>query len=472
MVDNKDKLGEKIKAYFKDNWVNKSLSRQAGLNFLPKYVSEYIIGVFYQRTESEEEALTTAKKFVNDHYPDSHSSEYLKHQLIEKNTIEIIQKFKVNVNLNTEFYYANIPIIGERIWVDPTYVERYPALLTTGMWGKGTLTRDLQDDTDADVLLVDYMPFQVGSFDDEELFEGRAHCTLKEWIDILVTSIGLNPSNLNDEEKIMILMRFLPLIRRNLNIAEFGPKSTGKTYVFRHFSSYIHIISGSSVTPAKFIYDLAKRSPGLITSNDTVVFDEVTSAEFGSKKDYEMIGLLKDYMEGGHVSRGTYEASEDTSLVFIGNINVSKKQPRFRDYSRDLPFAFSDTAFLDRIHGVIPGWRIPKISQIEESLSDSAGLMSNYLGEMFHKMRRYDHPSMDWSLVTSNFGMVRNEKAVRTITEGLLALLFPGVSASSHDINFCLKLGCELRQNIYDQLTFLDPEEFPKLTLTAEIHQV
>ena len=228
-----------------------------------------------------------------------------------------------------------------------------------------------------------------------------------------------------------------------------------------------YIISGSSVTPAKFVYDIAKRTPGLISTNDTVVFDEITGAEFGSKKDFEMIGLLKDFMEGGHVARGTYSVSEDTSLVFIGNIDIRGKNPKFRDYSRDLPSAFGDTAFLDRIHGILPGWRIPKLSKIDRALSRSAGLMSNYLGEMFHSLRRFSHPDMDWNRVTSNFEMVRNEKAVRVLTEGLLALLYPGVSASPADINYCLSIACELRQNIYDQLSHLDPDEYPPIRLEA-----
>ena len=229
-------------------------------------------------------------------------------------------------------------------------------------------------------------------------------------------------------------------------------------------------MSGSSITPAKFVYDLSANTPGLISTTDAIVFDEITSADFGNKKDYEMIGLLKDYMEGGSVSRGKQVIQEDTSIIFVGNIDIYENRPKYDDFVRELPKAFSETAFLDRINGIIPGWNIQKIVQINTAFTQSKGLIGNYLSEALHNMRSWDHPSLRWGDVDKDLGYIRNEKSVRAITQSLLTILFPGVEPTIEEINLCLAVACELRQIVYDQLSYLEPDEFPKMRLEAKMN--
>ncbi|MDH5403623.1 MAG: BREX system Lon protease-like protein BrxL [Candidatus Heimdallarchaeota archaeon] len=458
-----------IEASFIGNVIKKDLMRIAGLNFLPRYVAEFILSTFLQKYAEEVTAIAEAKKFVYDNYPENNSSELLKHRLLEDGEIKILQKFKVKVDVSSRQYTATIPLLKDRIQIKNEFTNYYPALLTTGMWGLGKIKNNPTNKT-YPLDLVDFNPFQIGSFDRKEFFEARANfTTLDQWLSTLIISFGLNPINFTKRQQLLIIARMIPLVSKNQVMAEFGPKSTGKTYQLRNHSSYSHVISGSSITPAKFAFDQVSGTPGLVSTADVIIFDEVTGADFGKSKDFEMIGLLKDYMEGGNVTRGTKEINEDASIVFIGNIQVKESRPKFEDFVRELPHSFRDTAFIDRIQGMIPGWEIPKIAQTDIAFTDQKGLMSNYIGEAFHNLRKWDHPSFRWNEVETNLLNIRNEKAVMNITSGLIKILYPGVEIDKHDINLCLKIATHLRQNVYDQLNYQEPDEFKEFSLFAQI---
>ena len=458
-----------VNTSFPNNIINKDLVHRAGLDFLPRYVAEFILGNFLSNIESLDDVIAKAKEFVYNHFPDSSSGELLKHQLLEKKEIRILQKFEVSIDLGKAVYYAKVPVFKEKLVVSSILPSLYPALLTTGMWGLGLIKYDSQLTSFSTMHLFEFKPFQLGAFDREEWFTARSNFTLHEWIRLLITSLGLNPAYLTDKQKIYLISRLIPLSMKNINMAEFGPKGTGKTYQYRNNSSFVHIVSGSALTPAKFVYDLSTNTPGLISTTDVVVFDEITGADFGNKKYYEMIGQLKDYMEGGNVSRGKQTVQEDTSIVFLGNIDISAHQPKYEDFVRELPKAFSETAFLDRINGIIPGWKLYKIAQINTSFTQDKGLIGNYLSEALHNMRSWNHPSLKWSDVEKHLGFIRNEKSVQALTQSLLTILFPGVEPSIEEINLCLTVACELRQLVYDQLHYLEPEEFPKIHLQAKL---
>lgn len=468
-MDPDEKLTKLINENFKDYLVEKHLITKAGLNFLPRYVSEFVLGNYLNQETNQEIAISRAKNFVNANYPEQNTSELIKHRLLEDGEIQLLQKYKASINLHDEDYVAKIPIIRETISIDSEWTKQYPAMLTTGMWGLGRIYYNRESDAKHRLALVDFRPFQLGSFDRDEFFSARSKFNLQEWISLLIISLGLNPHNLSNTQQMHILTRLIPMVAKNINLAEFGPKSTGKTYQYRNHSSYCHVISGASVTPAKFAFDLNTNVPGLISTSDVVVFDEITGADFGQKKDFEMIGLLKDYMEGGNVSRGGKSINDDASLVFLGNIETRKSQPKFQDFVTELPLAFADTAFLDRIYGFIPGWEIPKISQTEQGLTTKPGLMSNYLGEAFHNLRTWDHPSFRWSLFDKQLLNIRNEKAVMYLTGGLMKILFPGIEISDEELNFCLKICLKMRQNVYDQLHYQEPDEFEKFELIASV---
>lgn len=467
MSSDREKFEKLVKISFPDHTVEKDMMRKAGLDFLPRYVSEFILGQYLSNHEDEEVAIREAKNFVYKHYPEPNSGELIKHRLIENGEDKLLQKFEAMIDIKQIIYTVKVPILREKIRIDPGLTSLYPALLTTGMWGLGNIRHNPTESKKFPIELTDFKPFQIGSFDRGELFDARGNFSLEQWISLLIISLGLNPAALTKNQQFQLLSRLIPLVSKNINLAEFGPKSTGKTYQYRNHSSYTHIISGASITPAKFVFDLITNSPGLISTSDVVVFDEITSADFGQKKDFEMIGLLKDYMEGGNVARGKKEINDDASIVFLGNIEIKGKKPKFEDFVRDLPRAFGDTAFIDRLHGFIPGWEVPKIAQTEVALTSRPGLMSNYLGEALHSLRTWDHPSFIWKHVDTDLLNIRNEKSVRNLAGGMVKLLFPGVTPSLDELNFCLKLAVQLRQNVHDQLSLQEPDEFEPFELKA-----
>lgn len=458
-------INNRVKEAFGNKVVKKDLVQEAELEFLPRYVAEQILANFHNENIEKSEIIKKTKNFVNKHLPERNSTEILKHQLLEEGQIRILNEFHVKVHLKSMKYTASSQVFREPMKIDPDWVSSYPQLSGKGMWGLSTI-RHSPNDSNYAAELIEFQPFQLGSFDFEAFAEARTKFTTEEWIDLLIKSSGLNPDNLkNTQVKIDILSRLLPLCVRNLNLVELGPKGTGKTYTFRHLTSYAHIASGSSISAPKLIYDLAKNSPGVLTKSDTVVFDEIAASEFGNKKDKELIGMLKDFMEGGSVNRGNVKVQEDTSIIYLGNVEVRGNKPKFEDFLKDMPQAFKDTAFIDRINGIIPGWSIPKISETSKHFSTDIGLTGNYLSEALHKIRSYSHPDLNWEKLDKKIYLARNEKSVKKIANGFLGLLFPGVSPTKEELQYVLDISCNLRQIVCDQLYLLEPDEYDKVEL-------
>ncbi len=460
-----DDFQKKIKSSFLGNTVKKDLVHKAGLEFLPRYVSEFVLSNFDRNGLSQYEIIKKAKNFINRHLPERNSTEYLKHKLLEEGEIKLLNEFHILVDIKKNEYTAYASAFTETMKTVGTFVNLYPALSMKGMWGLGTIRHIPTDRYAAE--LIEFDPVQLGSFDIDELISARMNFTTKEWIDLIILSTGINPKEMTTKTKLYLIARLLPLSVKNINIIELGPKSTGKTYTFRHLTSYAHIASGSVITPAKLIYDLSKNQPGVIMTADTVVFDEIVAAEFGDKKDTELIGMLKDFMEGGNVSRGKVKIQEDTSLIYLGNIDIKGNKPKFDDFLKDMPKAFSDTAFIDRVHAIIPGWAIPKITEAVSHFATGYGLTGNYLSEFLHRLRSYTHPELNWESYEKDLYFIRNEKGVKKIVEGLMGIIYPGVKPSENEMQLLLDFSCELRQTVCDQLHLLDEGEFRKIKLSV-----
>lgn len=448
---------EKSRTHFPLHTVRKDLPARAAIDFLPRYISESIIATTSSSTSDLDDIIQKARNLIHKYHPRRDSTELLKHALIENRVVRILSNLVVQVNLTSEIYYSFVPSLGQKVLIPPDLPVRYPQLLTNGIWGIGTY--ELNEE--GKLLLQDFNPVQVGSFDFAAFVEGRTHFTSSEWIDLMVASIGYNPAHLKLDQKLYILARLIPLVEKNVNMAEWGPKGTGKTFIYRNLGGYCHVISGSAITPARLIVSLGTMEYGILMTADCAVFDEVTGAKFGAEKDWETIGILKDYMEGGKAARGKVTISSDTSIMYLGNIDVKDQGPKYGDYSKDLPPAFADTAFLDRINGVIPGWKIPKIRGYEESFFAGEALTFDFLSEAFHYMRHWDHPSAESISRKSDSLLIRNQKSIRKLIGGLLKILFPGVRPSDEEERLVLRVATELRQNVYDQLVLIDPDEFP-----------
>lgn len=464
-----EQIQDRVKASFIGNVVAKNLVHKAELEFLPRYVSEYILSNYDKDGRSQREVIREAKSFINKYLPERNSTEFLKHKLLEEGEIRVLNEFHISVDLKAIEYTAYSSAFTEKMKTTGDFINYYPALSTKGMWGLGTIRHTPKEEKKYAAELISFEPVQLGSFDFDELISARMNFTTREWIDLIITSTGINPKSMNNKTKLYLISRMLPLCVRNLNMIELGPKSTGKTYTYRHLTSYAHIASGSAITPAKLIYDLARNQPGVIMTADTVVFDEIVAAEFGDKKDTELIGMLKDFMEGGNVSRGKMKIQEDTSLIFLGNIDIKGSKPKFEDFLKDMPKAFADTAFIDRIHGIIPGWSVPKITESVDHFSTDYGLTGNYLSEFLHRVRSYQHPDINWEQYDKNLYLIRNEKGVKKLTDGLMGIIFPGVVPTENELQGIINLACELRQIVCDQLYLLDSGEYSKMEISVKV---
>jgi ATP-dependent Lon protease len=303
------------------------------------------------------------------------------------------------------------------------------------------------------------------------LVEARPYFSFEEWIDVLINTIGLEPRVYSPRQKLILLTRLIPIVEGNTNMAEFGPRQTGKTYLYRNLSNYVRIISGGNITPAALFYNLRTRTPGELAVKDAVVFDEISKVRFSNPD--EMMGKIKDYMESGHYERGIKKVVSDSSLVFMGNVAVETTAEGYipiEDLTYVLPESMRDSAFIDRIHGLIPGWELPKISQSKYHLSKEYGIASDYYAEALHTMRKETlAPLVSRHIELSDNFKIRDEKSVKRVVSGLIKLLFPDGSLNPTELRIIIDIAVEYRQRVRDWLHKIAPGEFPKEKLSVEV---
>ena len=464
-------LYNKVRKYFGDYAVDKRLAYELELAKLPRYVAEYLISEFVGRGGSWEDKL---RDFVRKHYYEPEEKEVVKHNLVKDGTVKLIDELRVIVDIERGTHVGVMQSLD--IWaMVPIYiVERNRATLITGMWGLITLKRidpiEVLGRTIAAVV-TDFYPFQAPDTDPKILEEARQYFTLDEWVEVLINTIGLDPSVYSPRQRLVLLSRLVPIVEGNVNVAEFGPRQTGKTYLYRNVSNYVRIISGGTISPAVLFYNLRTRVPGELAVKDLVVFDEVSKVRFPNPD--EMMGKLKDFMESGVFERGDKNVPSDASLVFMGNIAVEMGPEGYvpvEDLTYVLPQPMRDSAFIDRVHGLIPGWELPKISQAKYHLSKGYGIASDYFAEALHSMRKESLAGLvSQHVELSKSFKIRDEKSVKRITSGLLKLLFPDKTFNSDELRRVVELAVEYRQSIRDWLHKVDPGEFPKERLVVTV---
>jgi len=463
-------LFNKIKRCFGDYAVDKRLVYELELTKLPRYVAEYLISEF-KGSDNWEDKL---RDFIRKHYYEPEEKELVKHKLVTEGSVRVLDELRVIVDIETKTHIGILQTLDIWAEVPVDIVERNKATLTTGMWGLITI-KNMPWAKEVfgrpiGAVVVDFIPFQSPEVDPGILEDAKSCFTLDEWIDVLINTIGLDPNVYNPRQKLVLLSRLVPVIECNVNIAEFGPKQTGKTYLYRHLSNYVRIISGGTISPATLFYNLRTRVPGELAVKDVVVFDEISKVRFPNPD--EMMGKLKDYMESGMFERGDKKAVSDASLVFMGNITVEMTPEGYvpvEDLTYVLPQPMRDSAFIDRIHGLIPGWELPKISQSKYHLSKGYGIASDYFAEALHLMRKESLGLLlSKHLEFSENFKIRDERSVKKIASGLVKILFPDKSFDKDELKRVIELAVEYRQMIRDWLHKVDPGEFPKERLVVK----
>ncbi len=455
-------LWNRLSSVFKGLVVDKSLVHNQYVSRLPRFVSEYLVSKLCRRNDCRR-----LVEFVRKYYPDPSSRDKYLHELMVKGSIKIIDELKVTVDVRRGLLKASIPSLGlTSAGILDEIVSEHENLLRTGMWGVVELA--YKPETDEKVVVVGFTPFQVSRVDLDWFIDATRKFTPREWVDVVVSTIGLNPEAYSWKQKLVLLLRLVPFAEPNVNLAEFGPRATGKTFLYRNISYYSRIISGGRITPAQLFYNIVTKQPGLIAVKDVVVFDEVARIKFTGGE--EVVGKLKDYMESGFFERGPKQAHSDCSLVFIGNIDSDNKVDQVEVLLKSLPSFMRDPAFLDRIHGFIPGWSLPKIMVSNIHLSNKPGLVIDFYAEVLHQLRRIDYRRMVLDYVELGKGFtIRDEKAIARIVSGMIKIIAPHGELDKHLFKEIVDLAVKTRSYTKHLLHTLLPSEYPTPILEYKI---
>lgn len=313
-------------------------------------------------------------------------------------------------------------------------------------------------ETVSPIRIIKLTPIQMPHVDIEELKSARKQFSKDEWMDIMLRSIGMEPDTLTRREKWLLLIRMIPLVENNFNLCELGPRSTGKSHLFKEISPNSILVSGGQTTVANLFYNMGRKTVGLVGLWDCVAFDEVAGIHF---KDKDGIQIMKDYMASGSFARGKEEKAASASMVFVGNINQSvdvllKTSSLFDPFPPEMG---TDTAFLDRMHCYVPGWEIPKFRP--EHFTDEYGFITDYLAEFIRELRKeqYGDALDQYFRLGKNLNQ-RDTIAVRKMVGGLVKLIYPDGAYTKQELEEILQLALEMRRRVKEQLKKLGGMEF------------
>ena len=387
----REAIKNKLRQYFDGKIVRKDLTKKIkeGAN-VPVYVLEFLLGQYCSSDDPEiiEQGVSNVKHILSDNFVRPDEAQKILSILRQRGSHTVIDMITVSLDIKNDCYKAELSNLGIKdIPISEEYPTQYDRLLCGGIWCIIRLEYEYieEDKKGSPIHIVRLDPIQMPHIDIDELKEGRKAFTKDEWIDVLLRSIGMEPDELNYREKWLLLTRMLPLIENNFNLCELGPRSTGKSHLYKEISPNSILVSGGQTTVANLFYNMARKTVGLVGLWDCVAFDEVAGIRF---KDKDGIQIMKDYMASGSFARGKEEKAASASMVFVGNINQSvdvllKTSSLFDPFPPEMG---TDTAFLDRMHCYIPGWEIPKFRP--EHFTDDYGFITDYLAEFVRELRK------------------------------------------------------------------------------------
>jgi ATP-dependent Lon protease len=468
-----DSLDTKALEHFPGRVVRKDLvSTLKGQVNVPVYVLEYLLGKYCASADEEviQAGLQEVKRVLTEHYVRPDQSEWFKAQVREKSRHRVIDKVKVRLIETEDKYWAQLVNLGiDRVHIGEDLVQRYERLLGGGIWAIVELAYDpmlVHRGELRPFTIAELRPIQLaGGRLLEEIRGNRALFSREEWADLLLRSVGIEPSALSPRLKMLYLARLIPMVESNYNLVEFGPRGTGKSYAYREVSPYVILVSGGDVTvPALFYSLLGRGQIGLVGLWDAVAFDEV--AGLTRLASPQAINLLKDYMESGSFSRGREEITALASLVFIGNINLDVEVAlRTGHLFNPFPPEMQDLAFLDRFHAYLPGWEMPKMTSA--LLTTHYGMVVDYLAEVFRELRKLSFAdALDQHFELGSAFNRRDEKAVRKTVSGFLKLLHPDGRWSREELEEYLTYALEFRRRVKEQLKRMGGVEYWNTSLS------
>lgn len=476
-------IKDKLRQNFDGKIVRKDLTKKIkeGAN-VPVYVLEFLLGQYCSSDDDEviEQGVQNVKHILADNFVRPDEAQKVLSRLRSRGSHTIIDMVTVRLDIKKDCFFAEFSNLGlANIPITDEYPEKYDRLLCGGIWCIVQLDYETEGDNNFGIIDADgntlqskqkkqkdispisirkLTPIQMPHIDIEDLKRGRQAFTKEEWLDVMLRSIGMEPDELTYREKWLLLTRMIPLVENNFNLCELGPRSTGKSHLYKEISPNSILVSGGQTTVANLFYNMGRKTVGLVGLWDCVAFDEVAGIRF---KDKDGVQIMKDYMASGSFARGKEEKAASASMVFVGNINQSvdvllKTSSLFDPFPPEMG---TDTAFLDRIHCYLPGWEIPKFRP--EHFTNDYGFISDYLAEFIRELRKAQYGDA----IDHYFRLGKNLNqgdtiAVRRMADGYLKLLYPDGSFTKEEVEEVLRISLEMRRRVKEQLKKLGGMEF------------
>lgn len=427
-------------------------------------VLEFLLGQYCSSDDEEiiEEGVNNVKRILADNFVRPDEAQKVLSILRERGSYTVIDKITVHLNIKEDRYEAEFSNLGiKNIPIHPDYPSKYDRLLCGGIWCILQLDYEFVEEDKKNttpIRIRKLTPIQMPHIDMDELKNGRKSFTKEEWIDVLLRSTGMEPDKFDERVKWLLLARMIPLVENNFNLCELGPRSTGKSHIYKEISPNSILVSGGQTTVANLFYNMASKTVGLVGMWDVVAFDEVAGITF---KDKDGVQIMKDYMASGSFARGREEKAASASMVFVGNINQSvdvlqKTSHLFEPFPTVMAY---DTAFLDRMHCYVPGWEIPKYRP--DFFTDDYGFITDYLSEYMREMRKESYgDAFDKYFRLGNNLNQRDTIAVRKMVSGFVKLVYPDGEYTKEDIQEILEISLELRRRVKEQLKKIGGMEF------------
>ena len=476
-------IKDKLRQNFDGKIVRKDLTKKIkeGAN-VPVYVLEFLLGQYCSSDDDKviEQGVQNVKHILADNFVRPDEAQKVLSRLRSRGSHTIIDMVTVRLDIKKDCFFAEFSNLGlANIPITDEYPEKYDRLLCGGIWCIVQLDYETEGDNNFGIIDADgntlqskqkkqkdispisirkLTPIQMPHIDIEDLKRGRQAFTKEEWLDVMLRSIGMEPDELTYREKWLLLTRVIPLVENNFNLCELGPRSTGKSHLYKEISPNSILVSGGQTTVANLFYNMGRKTVGLVGLWDCVAFDEVAGIRF---KDKDGVQIMKDYMASGSFARGKEEKAASASMVFVGNINQSvdvllKTSSLFDPFPPEMG---TDTAFLDRIHCYLPGWEIPKFRP--EHFTNDYGFISDYLAEFIRELRKeqYGDAIDHYFRLGKNLNQ-RDTIAVRRMADGYLKLLYPDGSFTKEEVEEVLQISLEMRRRVKEQLKKLGGMEF------------
>lgn len=432
---------------------------------LPSFVKDWLI----QRNSTQEGKIDeeNLRLFLNRHIAQK-NKKIIKGTLINDYIpITVLSRIIIEPDIRSGVIKFSIPDlgIGPNEGIVPNYIaEKHPELKGGEVWGVVKLSYSPPDNGKMGFIeIVDYKSFKPYEVDLEYFKQKRNDFTIAEWIDLLIRSMEYNPEGFESlQQKLLFVSRLLIFVEPNLNMFELAPKGTGKSYVFNNLSKYGWVISGGVISRAKLLYDISRKTPGLLTLYDFVAIDEVETIKFTDES--ELRGALKNYLESGTFSVANYKGESSAGLMVLGNIPLTQeRKPVDNRYFANLHKFFNDPALLDRFHGFIEGWKLPRMR--EDLIIRGYALNVEYFSEILHELRTDSQfrNIVEKLVHVPKDADTRDKNAIIKLATAYLKLIFPHVK-HPEDIDkkdfemYCLDPAIKMREIIKTQISYIDPE--------------